>query len=116
MSMMATEKIYTQAAVIRHNFLRDEYCCGDIPLEYTEDGEPNMGLFNKTVRKRVKEKVDETRRTAMNLETSLSIYRELKNKGETAYGLYDVGRGKALARAGMLQTRYHRGRCQHEFP
>ena len=75
MSMMAIDNSYT-LAVTRLKVLRNKYSCGDIPLEYSEDGRPKIGLFNKHVKTRVRESMEETWKTGMESKSSLSGYRE----------------------------------------
>ena len=63
--------------------------------------------------------MDETWEEEIGSKPSLEVYRRWKERGRTAYGLYQNGRGSALlalARAGMLPTRSHRSKYQQMDP
>lgn len=114
LSMMATVGIYTEAIRKLEN-LKRRYACSDIPLEYWEDLRANIMLFNSDVNKRIREKQNELWKEAVGSKSSLSVYRQHKERGVTAQGLYQNDRGSALlalARAGMLPTRAHRAKFQ----
>ena len=112
--MMATEKIDTEA-MKRFRHLRNKFSCSDIPVEFTENGRPRMTRFNNCVKKRVKEEEEARWIAAVRMKPSLSLYGKWKQRGKIPYGFYQNSRGSALmalARAGMLPTRKHRGKYQ----
>ena len=118
LSMMASESIYTEA-IKRLKYLKIRFGCSDIPMEFKETNEAKIELFNRNVKKRIREKQEEIWREAMNSKSSLEFYREYKIRGATPHGLYENSRGSALmalARAGMLPTRRHRSRYQQIDP
>ena len=84
-------------------------------LEYWEDLTLKLKRYNEAVRNRVQENATETWKEGMNSKPGLSLYKECRERGVTARGLYNNDRGstlRALARTGILPTRTHRAEYQ----
>ena len=118
LSMTAAENIYNEA-IQRLQYLKIRFGCSEIPIEFKETNEVKLELFNRNVKKRIREKQEETWKEAINSKPSLKFYREHKIRGVTPYGLYENSRGSALSflvRAGMLPIRRHRPRHHGSIP
>ena len=121
LQLLVSEVISTEfsGSNFQQKLLKEKYGCTDIPLEYWEDLTPKLKRYNNAVRTRIQEKLTGSWKEGMNSKPSLSLYKEHKERGVTAPGLYNNNRGSALmalARAGMLPTRTHKAKYQSIDP
>ena len=98
--------------------LEVEFGCSELLIEHLPDGAPWVSKYNSDVRKTVNMSQDKLWRKEMEKKPSLQRYREAIETRGVKGSLYDNNRGSsllALARAGMLQTRLHLSKLDHNF-
>lgn len=95
--------------------LKQQYNCQDINVLNRFNGQANMTKFKSDIEHKITETQHQNWCEGMSSKSSLTRYRDYKNKRGIIEHLYDNSRGSTLlasARAGFLRTRIFRSRFE----